>query len=332
MSSLLGGPGARLPLDRAVDELTASGRWAGRPGLVWLAGIFYPSLIYNLGAVLTVVHLFQRALERDLGLWFFDPESMRLPLLPFVSVGGPREMVGVSLVMILPALVVYRLNVGLAAIAAPGAESAADGADGARTLRAAWRAGRGQARPALGMWLALMGLLVAMLTILFGPTLLIIRLLALDAVPALVTVLVAPAVCLVLGYAAVLLALHMLALQSLAQNRRGVSSALTHAWRLVRAEPWGAVRACLVDLSLQVLLLAAIAAAGAGLRITLIAAPLAGLVQVALLAVAGVTRAAFWSRVYRALGGPLRTDRMPGLVSTEEPSTARLAEPPGGRW
>jgi hypothetical protein len=295
---------------------------AGRPGLVWLAGIFYPSLIYNLGAVLTVVHAFQRALGRDLGLWFFDPEWMRLPLLPFLPAGGPREMLGVSLVMILPALVVYRLNVGLAAVAAPDAERAGL----SRTLRSAWRAGRGQARPALGMWIALMGLLVAMLTILFGPTLLIIQLLAVDAVPALVTVLVAPAVCLVLGYASVLLALHMLALQSLAQNRRGVSSALTHAWRLVRAEPWGAVRACLVDLSLQVLLLAAIAAAGAALRVTLIAAPLAGLAQVALFAVAGVTRAAFWSRVYRALGGPLRTDRMPGLApAAEAPSTARLS-------
>lgn len=319
MSSLLGGPGSRLPLDRAVDELTAAGRWAGRPGMVWIAGIFYPSLILNLGAVQTIVALFQRALGGDLGLAFLTGRTLRLPLFPAIPVASPGEMLLLTVVLILPVLLLYRLNVGLAGISAPGAEES--GLE--RTLRSAWHAGRGQARAALGMWLALLGLLVAVLIVLLGPTLVLVQLLRLDAVPALVTVLAAPTVLLGLGYGAVLLVLHMLALQSLAQNRRGVASALTHAWRLVRAEPWGAVRACLVDLSLQVLLLAAIAVGGMVLRVTCVGAPFTGLMEAALFGVAGVTRAAFWSRAYRALGGPLRTDRMPGLGELGAPAARR---------
>jgi len=320
MSSLLGGPGARLSLSRAVDELTASARWAGRPGLVWIAGVCYPSLLANLDVVQSLVLAFEKVIGRDLGLSFFADDMLRLPLLPFVSVSDAASMIALSIVMILPALLVYRLNVGLAAIAAPDAEFARE----PRTLRAAWRAGKGEGRAALGMWLALMGLLIGVLAFLFGPTLLIVRLLSVEGVPALVTLLAAPTVLLVLGYGSVLLVLHMLALQSLAQNRRGVASALTHAWRLVRAEPWGAVRACVVDITLQMLLVVALVVADTALRMTVVGVAFSGLVYLALLGVAGVTRAAFWSRVYRALGGPLRTDGMPGLRHPVPESSATV--------
>lgn len=315
MSSLLGSPGDRYPLDRAVDELAASGRWAGRPCLLWLAGIFYPNLLLNIEAVRTVVRLFERALGRDLGLPLLTGGSgMSLPLVPIapVQAESAQELLLLTLLWSVPALLVYRLNVGLAAVAAP--DGVAGGGASPRTLRAVWRAGRGLGVTAFGMWLTLMGLLVGAMGFLFGPTLLFVNILSLDGAPGLVSVLVAPVLLLVLGYGVVLLVLHMLALHSLAQNRRGVGSALTHAWRLIRGEPWGAVRASLVDLSLHGVVLVAGTAVALLLAHSAAGEALAQAIQAVLLGAAGATRAAFWARTYRALGGPLRSDNLPGLA------------------
>jgi hypothetical protein len=318
MSSLLGSPGDRFPLDRAVDELSASARWAGKPSLIWLAGIFYPNLLLNIEAVRTLVRLFEQALGRDLGLPLLMGQSeMKLPLMPVAPVQAEStgELLALTLLWILPALLVYRLNVGLAAVAAPEA-----GRSEPRTLRAVWHAGRGLAVHAFGMWVTLIGLFVGAMGFLFGPALLLVNLLSLDAAPGLVTVLVAPVFLLVLGYGVVLLILHMLALHSLAQNRRGVGSALTHAWRLIRAEPWGAVRASLVDLLLHgVVLVAGATLAFPFAHSDAASAAVQGL-QALLLGAAGATRAAFWARTYRALGGPLRSDKLPGLAAAALPA------------
>lgn len=312
MSSLLGRPGDRYPLDKAVDELAASARWAGRPCLLWLAGIFYPNLLLNIEAVRTVVRLFERAFGRDLGFPLLTGRSaMRLPLVPIapIETESAQKLLVLTLLLSVPALLVYRLNVGLAAVAAP------DTGGGARTLRAVWRAGRGLGVTAFGMWLTLMGLFVGAMGFLFGPALLFVNILGLDEAPGLVSVIVAPVLLLVLGYGVVLLVLHMLALHSLAQNRRGVGSALTHAWRLIRGEPWGAVRASLVDLSLHAVVLVAGAAVSLMFAHTASGEALAHGVQAVLLGAAGATRAAFWARTYRALGGPLRSDKLPGLAA-----------------
>jgi hypothetical protein len=318
MSSLLGRPGDRYPLDKAVDELAASGRWAGRPCFLWLAGVFYPNLLLNIEAVRTVVRLFERALGRNLGFPFLTGTStMKLPLVPIapVQAESARELFLLTLLFIPPALLVFRLNVGLAAVAAPGGGAA----PGARTLRAVWRAGRGLGATACGMWLTLMGLFVGAMGFLFGPALLFVNLLALDEAPGLVSVIVAPVLLLVLGYGVVLLVLHMLALHSLAQNRRGVGSALTHAWRLIRGEPWGAVRASLVDLSLHGVVLVVSTAASLIFAHSAAGEALAHGIQAVLLGAAGATRAAFWARTYRALGGPLRSDNLPGLAVASLP-------------
>ena len=58
---------------------------------------------------------------------------------------------------------------------------------------------------------------------------------------------VLPVLAVVLAYAIILQVVNQLALHSLAHNRRGVASALTHAWRLVRGSPWGALRATIGD-------------------------------------------------------------------------------------
>ena len=55
-----------------------------------------------------------------------------------------------------------------------------------------------------------------------------------------------------LAYAVVLMVVNQLAMHSLAHNRRGVSSALTHAWRIIKASPMSVLRATVVDFVLVV--------------------------------------------------------------------------------
>src|SRR5688572_4612474 len=50
MSSLIGAPEERLSLPRAIDALGEAARQAGRPGFVWIAGLFYPAVGIGAGA------------------------------------------------------------------------------------------------------------------------------------------------------------------------------------------------------------------------------------------------------------------------------------------
>src|SRR6186713_2666047 len=50
MSTLIGGPAERFRLSTAVDALGEAARQAGRPGLVWIAGAFYPAVGIGIGA------------------------------------------------------------------------------------------------------------------------------------------------------------------------------------------------------------------------------------------------------------------------------------------
>src|SRR5690606_16406566 len=126
-------------------------------------GILYPNLLINVGVIQGLVLVFERALGRGISFpWIGGGDTFPLPTLPPVPVAAssPSQMLVLAVVLALPALVAFRLNVGLAAIAAPDALEP-------RTLRAAWRAGRGLAWTALGMWLSLMGLLVCVMGFLF---------------------------------------------------------------------------------------------------------------------------------------------------------------------
>ncbi|MEM7306149.1 MAG: hypothetical protein AAF682_05735 [Planctomycetota bacterium] len=336
MSSLLGGPRDRFPLSRAVDELSAAARWAGRPGLVWFAGIYYPSLFLNMVTLQTVVSLFERVLGRGLGLPLLSTDGeMMLPIAPQLPVRpqGPTELLVMTLLFLVPVIIMYRLNVGLALVSAPdvGAPSSADEESEdpsgrqrpRRSLAGVWRAGRGLTFNACGMWFTLLALLGAVMGFLFGPTVLVVQLLGLAHAPALLALVVLPVLVLVVGYFVVLQVLHQLALHSLVQNRRGVASALTHAWRLIRGEPWGAVRASLIDLLLSILVVAVKTAASIVLPLSLASGALGLVLQFVLLGATGAARASFWARAYRGLGGPLRSDNLPGL----EPA-GQLAAPP----
>ncbi|HEX6884581.1 MAG TPA: hypothetical protein VF530_14490 [Planctomycetota bacterium] len=323
MSLLLGHPHDRLSLARSVDALAEAARRAGRPSALWLIGIVYPSLNLNLDLVRGVLAMAEQFSGIELPLAGEMGGFVRLfvPGLPALGSDGESEL-GPVLALLPLVLLLCRPIVGLARVSdplyvAPGLEQPvelrAEGSSvqGAREpgLRRLWQEGRGLAVVAFGLWSTLLLLLFGAMLVLIGPVVAFLKLFGLARFSPLTAGLILPALLLVLAYAAVLMVLNQLALHSLAHNRRGVASALAHAWRLVRASPLGALRATLVDfvLFLSVLFVSGILAPGA-LRNT----PLL-LVVLALNGFAGVTRAGYWARIYRALGGLSSADKVPGL-------------------
>ena len=126
---------------------------------------------------------------------------------------------------------------------------------------------------------------------------------------------------LLLAYAIVLMVLNQLALHSLAHNRRGVASALTHAWRLIRSSPWSALRATVVDFVLFVSILLASQVLAGFLGATGIFAFAAPFVVIALYGFGGVTRAG------RSCS-PRCAPRRGGARSAPRTTHARSCRPP----
>jgi hypothetical protein len=323
VSVLLGRSDDRLSLPRAVDALRDAARRAGRPSWLWLAGVLYPSLNLNVDLLRGILALVQRVsgievpLAGEMGRFV----TLFAPGIPGVNLGGRGEHQFELVLGLLPVLVLsYRLIVGLAKVSDPlHASSAAvlvpvEGSS-AQTergvpLRRVWSEGKGLALMGLGLWGTLLLLLFGATLVLIGPLVALLKLLDLARFSALFAGLLVPLLVLVLAYAAVLMVVNQLALHSLAHNRRGVASALTHAWRLVRTSPLGALRATLVDLVLfvSVLLVDAVFVRNfAG------DSPLSLALELALFGFAGVTRAGYWARTYRALGGLSSSDNVPGL-------------------
>ena len=128
-----------------------------------------------------------------------------------------------------------------------------------------------------------------------------------------------PVMLFILIYVLVLSVLYQLALNSLAQNRRGMASALQHAWRIARNDPWATMRATIVDLEIYVVVLTLTRLASLSSHPN----PPAVLILAfsCLLGFVGVARAGYWARSYRALGGLAPDDGVPGL-SAEQPDAA----------
>ena len=323
MSVLLGRPEDRLSLPRCVDALLDSARRAGRPSFLWLAGVLYPSLNLNVDLLRGILALVQEVsgievpLAGEVGRFV----TLFAPGIPGVNLGG-RGGHEIEMVLgLLPLLYVfYRLIVGLAKVSDPlhadstavmvaSAGSSAQSARGA-SFRRVWDEGKGLALMGLGLWGTLLLLLFGATLFLIGPLVALLKFLDLAQYSALFAGLLVPLLLFVLAYAAVLMVVNQLALHSLAHNRRGVASALTHAWRLVRTTPLGALRATLVDL---VLFLSVALIDTIFVRNLAGDSPLSLLLELALFGFAGVTRAGFWARTYRALGGLSSTDNVPGL-------------------
>jgi len=323
VSVLLGRPDDRLSLPRAVDALLDAARRAGRPSLLWLAGVLYPSLNLNVDLLRGILALIQQVTGIEIPMAGEMGRFVTLfaPGIPGVNLG---DSVGHELEVVLgllPLLLLcYRLIVGLAKVSDPlhaptsavmvaGAGSSGLSERGS-ALRRAWNEGKGLALVGLGLWGTLLLLLFGATLVLIGPLVALLKFLDLARFSAVFAGLLLPLLVLVLAYAAVLMVVNQLALHSLAHNRRGVASALTHAWRLVRTSPLGALRATLVDLVLfvSVLLIDAVF-----IRNFAGHSPLSFTLELALFGFAGVTRAGYWARTYRALGGLSSADKVPGL-------------------
>ncbi len=252
--------------------LADSLRLAARPSWIWLVGFIYPKVL------LVPMIGVQAALS---GWSNRDSSEVSGTLLPFM----------------LPPLMLF--VVGLARLSSPQNWSACIARLGRARLRDALVSGRGLLWSTLGLWSCVLLLDLAVLGL--GATVFIS--LGGEGNTWRAYVLGGPLLLFCCAYAAVVSVLFQLALHSLAQNRRGVVSALQHAWRLTQNDPWATLRAALVDCALSAVL-AILGFTHSG--------PIF-VVGVMLGAIAGVARALYWGRVYRALGGLTPEDGVPGV-------------------
>jgi len=319
MSNLNEPSSERFALARAVDGLGEAARQAGRPGLVWIAGLFYPAI--GIGIV--------GAWDSPLKWMLHDKEDgpvvVRMNGVPatgsvldfLLDAYAPLFALPFIAVMFLP---LFRLVAGLAK--AGSADAWETAAAGHRTprLRALWKLGQGLTFSTYGLWLQLVLMQILAFVVLLLPIVAATRPLSHASDPDRIGILigigalVGPFI-LVFGlYMLALSVLGQLGLQSLVENRRGVSSALLHAWRIMRHDPAATARAVVAELVLLVVAFAAVRAFSGIWGELPLNRPLTISFEVALMGFAGVVRAGYWARTYRALGGLTPADGVPGLA------------------
>ncbi len=301
VSRWLGIEGEELTLARARQALALSAREAGVPSLLWIAGIAYPALDLVPGGI---------------GV--------------FVSGGSTSEHVklalGTQLAVTLGLMLLVfpvRLIVGLAAISTPEG-SRREARNSVGTLSQAWRAGRGITLSGFGLTLQMLIMGCVGLALLVAPPYYFFKGLGIEPDSGLFVALVAPFAGVFLVFLALVSVIYQLALSSLGHNRRGAHSALIHGWRITRHRPWATTRAALLDLVLwivQRLIVAALIVSCIGVLVLPIVMP-------ALWGFVGVTRARYWARIYRELGGLMPEDGVPGLGESGASSAARPSVPP----
>ena len=333
-SSFLGTPTDRWPLTQAVDSLLDSVRVAAVPGFIWIAGACYPGLNVNVTLVRAVLGIAEDYTDVDLPgagesgaiLSLFGPEF----ITDLIADNSLKVTLFWALCLLPLLLVLARVVVGLAKVSDPrlweargdrpayvvenlGVRRADPNRRRATRLLTAWRAGKRLGLVGLGMWGMLVGLLLGAGLLLIAPAVVLLQAAEMAEASPLFAGLLIPPLLLLLAYAVVLMVVNQLAMHSLAHNRRGVSSALTHAWRLVRSSPMSVFRATVVDFVLAISILA-IDSTLMGFFDTLgVPQSLSWIVLFLLYGFAGVTRAGFWARAYRALGGLSAADHVPGL-------------------
>ena len=290
VSRWLGVEGEELTLARARAAMAVCARIGGRPSWLWIAGLLYPSLDLVPGGIASYVHAVpsHEAVANIVGVQLALAASMVLFVFP------------------------VRLFVGLAAISTPQASSLLSREARHPSLRDAWRAGRGITLSGCALtfqWWLMSCIGLALLVV---PPFYFLKGLELDPSSGLFAALLAPFVGVFLVFLALVSVIYQLALSSLAHNRRGSSSALMHGWRIARHRPWATTRAALIDFVLwvmqRVLLVGAL-----GLVFTCIGAPLVPVLWFGIIGFVGVTRASYWARMYRELGGLCPEDGVPGL-------------------
>lgn len=294
-------------LKAAVDALAASARRAGRPGWIWIAGWAYPFfLVYGWELVILLFDLQDQENYFNQGavIGFFE-----LVMSPSYDVD---DTVVASLVLFVLSLPLYRLSAGLARLTSPGSWTEMSNENGHPPISSVWKAGIGLTLSSCGLQIQIALMFILAIVLCAGPAAFIMDRVNITGDIAVVTF-ASPVFLLLMVYGVVLSALMQLALHSLAQNHRGVASAMLHAWRLLRRDVWTTARTIAVDGSLIFsifLLLSGLHFIGSNSCLL----PLVGLAHVGLLGFAGVTRAGYWAMAYRALGGLSPDDGVPGLV------------------
>jgi hypothetical protein len=297
VSRWLGVEGEELTLARARAALALCARAAGRPGWIWLAGIFYPALDLVPG-----------------GLWSFRLGATHGEETP--NALAAQLAIAISMIVFVFPI---RLVVGLAAISTPQASTLLAREERRPRLRDAWKAGRGITLSGCALTLELWLMACIGVALLVAPPYFFLKGLGLEPGSALFALALAPFVGVCLVFMGLLSVIYQLALSSLAHNRRGSSSALIHGWRIARQRPWATTRATLIDLVLwamqRVLIVVVLAVSAPLVLVACLGIPLAILGVPSILGFIGVTRAAYWARMYRELGGLSPEDGVPGLAS-----------------
>ena len=316
MSSLRGEPGSSLTLPGSVDVLAAAARRAGRPGAIWLSGIAYQSVVlgWTFGAVVagpllreSLLALGLRRMQEAVPVKFHPLPGMA-DLLTWVQ----RNGVGAILLSAPMILVAFRLAAGLARLSSTERWEQARGERRTPRLRLAWREGKGLTLSSLAVWLQFLLMMFGATLVFVGPAQLFLNFVELDAQNPLTAILSGVMVALLLVYSFLLSILFQLALHSLVQNRRGVGSALLHAWRIAKNEPMATVRATAADAVLYFTVL--LIEVGLFLSLGWLQATAWLLVPcvLGLIGFAGCTRCAFWASAYQSLGGLSTVDDAPG--------------------
>jgi hypothetical protein len=292
-----------------------------------LSGLAYQSVV--LGGTFGVI-VFAPVMDKALpgvGQAILDKMGRTLQVVPEVDslLDQVMDMGVVSGVLFVPfALLLFRLAAGLGNLSSQDHWDKARGKRPMPTLRAAWKAGRGFSRAGLGMWL-LFPLMMFIATVFFvGPIHLFMGSTDLSGLRFLGTLTAGGLIALLMAYSFLLSILFQLSLQSLVRNRRGVGSAIQHAWRLVKASPRRVLRATAVDMALllttvMVHLALIYALPGSSTSRAGLSAPepnpvilqepsswigLPITLAIAILyAVMGCARSGFWTRAYFTLGG-----------------------------
>ncbi|MBL8857753.1 MAG: hypothetical protein JNL28_04510 [Planctomycetes bacterium] len=312
MSSLIGLQGERWSLARAIDALRDSARQAGRPGLVWVIGIVNPSVAFGLSwlPVVAAAWTGQYALD-DAGPapMAVSPTWLMHPLAAVPSLTFMQVCLGLF------CFPLFRLVAGLARVSPAAAWTEACAGRRSPRIRTLWKNGSGMTLSVIGLWLLLVVTVSAALIGILVPAELIVRPIMHGGFSsnfsgaALAVLLLSPLALVFVAYALSIAVLTQLALHSLAHNRRGIGSALLHSWRIMRHDVPATTRAVVVDVVLTVAII---------LFTTMLSSlsPFAWLdvvIGLTLTGFAGVTRAAYWARAYRALGGLSPDDGVPGL-------------------
>lgn len=315
MSGLYGTPGERWPLSRAVDAMAEAARRAGAPGLIWAVGFAYPQVLLSLEVVHATVGLLPVSSDANLPRAGHIVSALLTEGLGWAWPGAASESVWAFLVFLPITLLVCRLITGLAYVSEPASWERLRGKRRSPSILTAWRCGKGQGFATLGVLLSMPFLLFVATLFLIGPVAFLREALpGTSPVPTVTRLFLAPIVLLLYGYGMLLLVLVQLAIHSLARNRRGAASALTHAWRLVRNSPWACVRAALVNLLLE-------AAAFLALILAEVRMPFQWAMVIAaflFLGFSGVARAIFWGQAYQDLGGMTTVEDLPAKPSGKE--------------